>query len=703
MQWGFALLNIEKIHEEDLTDEGYLLTPEEREYVQLIVSENAGKDIKKIHKNHHSKNRPLKQEGDPLVEAVAYDLKGRKNPLQYSVIFDDKGQGYSLYRGDILLGKGAFGVVKFGQNIDTGEWVAVKILRGKLDQYMEQEIECLDMRSMFYGFRTRNPSDIFTNPIHLTLLLSENDLIKMRLAKKRLKRLLKGKKVAEHKSKDRPSTQHLKPDPYSLVLPEYTMEQIQQLKSNMEFALQGGEPEPLEPIKNITEKQYLFLKLLVGSTLFDFYHYMQNTIKGLEFSALLQIVESALLELKACHDENIIHRDIKLANMMIEGTDVKLLDYGLAIQVEDPRVETILSSKRNGKTVLHVEGTEGFMAPEVKRGVYSAYSDIYALGKSLKYFFNVVFAISPEEEIIQERLVSLIDAMLESDSAHRPDVDEALDKLQEIKEEYYVVKLNRAIRKGNIEEVEWWAQNEINLNALDDKGQTSLNKAVQYGRLDIVAKLLEYGADPNLGNRFGMTPLLTALICQQEAIAIKIIEAGGDNRAMPMIWTTPLQIAEYKKMDKVADVLKNSLGKKANDLLREPPSQVDNAVSIDTKKLKENIYVLQSIEQEMLQQRETWLPSSHVSKRPCSSRQLCDLSREQQEQYELMKETIQFYDTTQLYGVLKKIRSVPLPSIETDDAQLLKHCDLLLEDELIARGEIQLELSRRNSLDSLKF
>ena len=57
------------------------------------------------------------------------ELERRLN-LPYSVILDSSGEYYALYRGKTkLLGEGGFGRVKLAQNLDTGEWVALKIQR----------------------------------------------------------------------------------------------------------------------------------------------------------------------------------------------------------------------------------------------------------------------------------------------------------------------------------------------------------------------------------------------------------------------------------------------------------------------------------------------------------------------------------------------------------------------------------------------
>jgi serine/threonine-protein kinase len=72
--------------------------------------------------------------------------------------------------------------------------------------------------------------------------------------------------------------------------------------------------------------------------------------------------------LGAAHDKGVLHRDLKLQNVMFDGEGrVRITDFGIAALATDPGVP--------------LAGTPAYMAPELWRGVApSARSDLYSLG-----------------------------------------------------------------------------------------------------------------------------------------------------------------------------------------------------------------------------------------------------------------------------------------------------------------------------------
>ena len=96
------------------------------------------------------------------------------------------------------------------------------------------------------------------------------------------------------------------------------------------------------------------------------------------------VIYQLFLAIKYIHEQNIVHRDIKLENIMFEAEDensmsVKLIDFGLCgIQRNTP----VWSFSNKNKTRLFATtcGTTFYMAPEVIDGKYDSRCDIWSLG-----------------------------------------------------------------------------------------------------------------------------------------------------------------------------------------------------------------------------------------------------------------------------------------------------------------------------------
>jgi ankyrin repeat protein len=76
------------------------------------------------------------------------------------------------------------------------------------------------------------------------------------------------------------------------------------------------------------------------------------------------------------------------------------------------------------------------------------------------------------------------------------------------------------------EVVEFLASHGAPLNTLDEKGQTVLHKAANYGWEDIVAILIAHGADVNMLNARGQPPLYYAILEQRHEIIRMFVKKG---------------------------------------------------------------------------------------------------------------------------------------------------------------------------------
>ncbi|XP_048135566.1 mitogen-activated protein kinase kinase kinase 1-like isoform X2 [Rhodamnia argentea] len=112
------------------------------------------------------------------------------------------------------------------------------------------------------------------------------------------------------------------------------------------------------------KKLYIFLELMTKGSLATLYH--KYNLRDSQVSAYTRQI---LYGLKYLHDQNVVHRDIKCANILVDASGaVKLADFGLA---KATKMNDAKSSK----------GTAFWMAPEVlKNRSYGLAADIWSLG-----------------------------------------------------------------------------------------------------------------------------------------------------------------------------------------------------------------------------------------------------------------------------------------------------------------------------------
>ena len=125
---------------------------------------------------------------------------------------------------------------------------------------------------------------------------------------------------------------------------------------------EGSKDDDLRP--------FIAMEFIEGDTLED------RIKKGpFKLDEAVRIASEMAEGLKAAHAKDIVHRDIKAANVMLDGESrAKILDFGLA--------QTTASTKltRMGSTL----GTVAYMSPEQARGEkVDARTDIWALGVTL--------------------------------------------------------------------------------------------------------------------------------------------------------------------------------------------------------------------------------------------------------------------------------------------------------------------------------
>eukprot|EP01080_Neovahlkampfia_damariscottae_P002352 gene2352-2820_t len=134
------------------------------------------------------------------------------------------------------------------------------------------------------------------------------------------------------------------------------------------------------------EQIFLILELIEGGMLFDYYFVSAPNFFSEELVKFY--TAQLLISIEYIHKRNIIHRDIKLENIMIEDKTgrLKLIDFGHAIQ------------KRNAKSFC---GTIAYMAPEIFLGrEYTKAVDFYSFGIII---FELLFGYLPYDSDDQRK------------------------------------------------------------------------------------------------------------------------------------------------------------------------------------------------------------------------------------------------------------------------------------------------------------
>lgn len=130
-------------------------------------------------------------------------------------------------------------------------------------------------------------------------------------------------------------------------------------------------------IGRVEDGFYLVMELIEGQPLNEMARRTKLTTEAVTRYGV-QIADA----LAHAHDRQIIHRDLKGANIVItHDWRVKVLDFGLARRLDRVTVDAITRSEASVERDQAVAGTLPYMAPEVLTGETASYqSDIWALG-----------------------------------------------------------------------------------------------------------------------------------------------------------------------------------------------------------------------------------------------------------------------------------------------------------------------------------
>ncbi|MBK1986772.1 protein kinase [Sphaerospermopsis aphanizomenoides BCCUSP55] len=179
---------------------------------------------------------------------------------------------------------------------------------------------------------------------------------------------------------------------------------------------------------------------------------VMDKIEGIDLQKLLELqnnkpfseqqaidwLRKIVIILGRLHDKNFIHGDIQPSNMMLNSSD------GEIVLIDFDAVRPITKAVLDNKTLPSI-GTDGYIAPEQRKGRALPQSDFYALGKTFVHLLTGKHPNKLREDKdkklrwrysapqVSKFLADLIDNLIDWSSDNRPkNAAEVLQKLQEV-------------------------------------------------------------------------------------------------------------------------------------------------------------------------------------------------------------------------------------------------------------------------------
>ena len=175
---------------------------------------------------------------------------------------------------------------------------------------------------------------------------------------------------------------------------------------------------PVHDVGTEGDLPYIVMHYVVGGTLAGL---VDNLTQPLPIRKAVIIARKLALGMAAAHEQGVVHRDLKLQNILIDkaSREVLITDFGLA--------------RLSGQTRVTVDGavfgTPAYMSPEQARGLQDGVgplSDVYSLGVIL---YHLLTGDVPFRGSVFEVLVQHWETPPRSPSAIRADVSLQLDAI----------------------------------------------------------------------------------------------------------------------------------------------------------------------------------------------------------------------------------------------------------------------------------
>lgn len=405
-----------KILEADRDNNGDFLSEEQETLIRAWLKQQPlDPGTNRIASQKKNKNTDLKILEDVPATAPATGTvkKERTFRLQYSILIDESGAAYALYKGKeskvdaerkLALGTGAYATVKIGRLIKMNEKEAFEDKNQGKVNLVAVKISLIELK------------------VDMKIFAREADVIE-KIEQKGKRRL-------------------------------YVDKRINQAASNPE----------------IKGKGYIIMELGKRSLV----NYL-NTCYCFETRLALAI--SCLKNVKFFHDKDLLHRDIKADNFIYnedakhKTESTTLIDFGMIIDLK--RAKEIDKTKNRTGNIRTEFGldfyhskrfrwTEKFplWSPEARSSImgnwFSKSSDMYAIGELMdgNYGMKLSFILEhyapiPEDakKIIQTEIKALSDLMKHVNPHKRPSIEEGIFALTKIMEIYIALKNKQPLDK----------------------------------------------------------------------------------------------------------------------------------------------------------------------------------------------------------------------------------------------------------------
>lgn len=190
-------------------------------------------------------------------------------------------------------------------------------------------------------------------------------------------------------------------------------------------------------------KNYILYELAHGIELLDHYNHIVSHLD--QHDSLLSETFTAILDLfrklQIIHKQHLIHRDIKLENILLNQDSVSIIDFGFLME-EDKKAKFAV-------------GTEAYCAPEIYGLDYHTAIDIYAAGICVGLLLNIFVTsydrhhfhttlpacFTPPQSLIHDdnlrcEFTPLLYRMIANDWRKRPSAEDIFNALREMQSKY---------------------------------------------------------------------------------------------------------------------------------------------------------------------------------------------------------------------------------------------------------------------------